>query len=494
MTSTVSDASGLASPPAPLTESARQQTRLIAERALGCEELMRTTLDWVAAVNPAVNAICTLDPDAALAGARAADQRLARGAAPRPLEGLPIAIKDLAETAGLRTTYGSALFADHVPDFSVLYVERLQAAGAIVIGKTNVPEFGAGSQTFNALFGATRNPYDLDCTAGGSSGGAAAALAARMLSIADGSDLGGSLRNPASFCNVVGFRPSPGRVPIVPDRNGYNPLPIMGPMARSVDDLGLMLSVMAGHDPRAALALQEPTAPFATIAPASLNGLRVAATEDLGFLPVVEPVRDCFRESLAGVSAQGAKVVLAAPDLRAAQSVFSVLRAQQFVGGYGSLYRRNPDALKDTVRWNIELGLAATPLELAEATLGLGNLRGRMLDFFERYDVLMLPTVQVLPFSWQLDWPREVAGVAQSDYLGWMASCWLLSTTGCPSISIPAGFAAGGLPVGVQLVGPPGADLRLLQIASAIERLADWGERLPHWQTLVAAAGQAPAG
>ena len=491
MTSTLAAVSG---PPAPLADSARQQTRRIAERALGCEELMRTTLDWIAAVNPAVNAICTLDPDAALASARAADQRLARGAAPRPLEGLPIAIKDLAETAGLRTTYGSPLFADHVPDFSVLYVQRLQAAGAIVIGKTNVPEFGAGSQTFNTLFGATRNPYDLDCTAGGSSGGAAAALAARMLPIADGSDLGGSLRNPASFCNLVGFRPSPGRVPIVPDRNGYSPLPIMGPMARSVDDLGLMLSVMAGHDPRAALALQEPTTPFATIVPAVLKGLRVAASEDLGFLPVAEPVRGCFRESVAGVAAQGAEVVPIAPDLRPAQSVFSALRAQQFVAGYGALYRRSPDALKDTVRWNIELGLAARPAELAEATLGLASLRGRMLDFFEHHDVLLLPTVQVLPFSWRLDWPREVAGVAQSDYLGWMASCWLISATGCPSISIPAGFAAGGLPVGVQLVGAPGGDLKLLQIAAAMERLSNSSERQPDWQALAAVASQAPPG
>ncbi|MFK7913357.1 MAG: amidase [Pseudomonadales bacterium] len=485
MTSTETDRP--VGPPSPLSLSARQQTQLIAQRALSCEALLSTTLDWIDTVNPAVNAICTLDSDAALQAARAADKRLADGAAPRPLEGLPIAIKDLAETAGLLTTYGSPLFADHVPDFSVLYVQRLQAAGAIVVGKTNVPEFGAGSQTFNTLFGTTRNPYDLDCTAGGSSGGAAAALAARMLAIADGSDLGGSLRNPAAFCNVVGFRPSPGRVPIVPDRNGYSPLPIMGPMARTVDDLGLLLSVMAGYDPRAALALQDSTAPFAQIQPAVLQGLRVAASEDLGFLPVAEPVRVCFQESLAPLSEQGVVVTPAAPDLRKAQTVFSVLRAQQFVGGYGALYRRDPDALKDTVRWNIELGLAATPEALAEATLGLASLRAQMLEFFERYDILMLPTVQVLPFAQDLDWPREVAGVAQSDYLGWMASCWLISTTGCPSISIPAGFSDGGLPIGMQLVGPPGADLTLLQVARAIESLSPHGQRVPPWGALIAA-------
>lgn len=488
MTPTTPDANSTAGPPSPLTQSARAQTAAIADRQLSCAELLTVTLQWIDAVNPTVNAICTLAPEPALAAAQDADRRLASGATARPLEGLPIAIKDLTETAGLRTTYGSPLFADHVPDASALYVERLQAAGAIVIGKTNVPEFGAGSQTFNTLFGTTYNPYDLDKTAGGSSGGAAAALAARMLAIADGSDFGGSLRNPAAFCNVVGFRPSAGRVPSVPDRVGYSPLPVLGPMARSVDDLGLLLSVLAGYDSRAALALNEPAAPYAALRSQALGDLRVAITEDLGWLPVEDAVRTQFRAVLEHLAPMVAQLQDRAPDLRLAQSVFTTLRAQQFVAGYGALYRRAPDALKDTVRWNIERGLDASPRALGDAAQGLITLRERMQRFFVDHDVLLLPTVQMLPFAAQLDWPREVAGVPQDDYLGWMASCWLISATGCPCVSIPAGFSADGLPVGLQVVGAPGADLQVLQIALSIEGLEIFAERTPDWRALVGAS------
>ncbi|MGI9328335.1 MAG: amidase [Pseudomonadales bacterium] len=478
------DASALA-PPELLNQSARAQTLAVASGSVTCAALMHTTLEWIERVNPVVNAICTLVPERALESAQQADRRLAAGGTARPLEGLPIAIKDLAETEGVRTTYGSPAFAEHVPTHSVLYVQRLEAAGAIVLGKTNVPEFGAGSQTFNPLFGTTVTPYDPNCTSGGSSGGAAAALAARMLAIADGSDLGGSLRNPAAFCNVVGFRPSPGRVPKVPDRDGYNPLPIVGPMARSVDDLGLMLSVMAGPDQRAALSIDQPASAFAALRPANLAGCRIAVTEDLGMLPVVPEIRNSAR-SAADVFAQlGAELEYTEPDLHLAPMVFSRLRAQHFVTGFAELYRRSPEQMKDTVRWNIELGLSATPTQLGEAQRGLNTLRAEMLRFFATRELLILPTTQVLPFAKAIEWVREIEGQQQQDYLQWMASAWLLSVTGCPVVSVPCGFSNTGLPMGLQIVGPPGADRKVLEAALAYEQATGFGQQQPQWSSLL---------
>lgn len=481
---TVDSAAALA-PPELLSQSARAQTQAVASGAVSCEALMQTTLGWIERVNPVVNAICTLVPERALEKAQQADRRLAAGDAARPLEGLPIAIKDLADTQGVRTTYGSPVFAEHVPTTSVLYVQRLEAAGAIVLGKTNVPEFGAGSQTFNPLFGTTVTPYDPTCTSGGSSGGAAAALAARMLAIADGSDLGGSLRNPAAFCNVVGFRPSPGRVPKVPDHDGYNPLPIVGPMARSVDDLGLMLSVMAGPDQRAALSIDQPTAAFAKLQPAKLAGWRVAVTEDVGMLPVVPEIRSSVRSAAKVFAKLGAELENTEPDLRLASMVFSRLRAQHFVTGFAQLYRRSPNQLKDTVRWNIELGLAATAEQLGEALRGLNALRAEMLRFFATRELLILPTTQVLPFAKTIEWVREIEGQQQQDYLQWMASAWVLSVTGCPVVSVPCGFSAGGLPMGLQIVGPPGADLKVLEAALAFEQATGFAQQQPQWSSLL---------
>jgi amidase len=455
------------------------QRRLLEDRQISCVELVTTHLEWIERVNPVVNAICTLVPELALGQARAVDAALAAGEDPGPLAGLPVAIKDLVITAGIRTTHGSPLFAHHIPDRDAVHVARLKAAGAVLLGKTNTPEWGAGSQTFNTLFGATVNPYDPSLTSGGSSGGAAAALAARMLPIADGSDLGGSLRNPAALCNVVGFRPSPGRVPAAERAQAWNPLSVLGPMARSVEDLGLLLSVMAGRDLRDPLSLADDPAQFADIRPRDGSGVRLAWSEDLGFVPVAGAVREVFRGARSAFDSLGCRIEDVAPPLEDAPGVFQVLRAHSFAGRLASYYDESRDQLKDTVQWNIEKGLAQTTREVASAEVAQGVIYRNMVAFFENHDFLVIPTTQVLPFSKDVEWVREIEGTTFDDYLGWMEICTAISVTGCPSVSMPCGFGEGGLPVGLQIVGPPGADLAVLEFARAFESATRYAERLP---------------
>lgn len=459
--------------------TATELAGMIRRREVSARELLEATLDRIEAVNPTVNAIVTLVPDMAHAWAAEADAATARGDDLGPLHGLPIAHKDLELTAGIRTTLGSPLFAEWVPDVDGLVVERLRAAGAITIGKTNTPEFGAGSQTFNAVFGATRNPYDTSTTCGGSSGGAAVALAAGMTAIADGSDMGGSLRNPASFCNVVGLRPSYGRVPSWPNRTPWSALGTSGAMARNVDDLALQMQVLAGPDPRVPISLPEDGAAFTRVGAdptLSLAGLRVAWTPDLG-LPVDAAVRTALAHVPDRLAELGCAVTGDAPDLTDASFIFQTLRAWHFEISAGELYDRAPDRMKDTVRWNVELGRSLGLPDHARAAVAHTQLIERVRAFFERYDVLALPTSQVVPFDVELDWPREVEGQTMDTYIDWMRTCCDITLTGCPAISMPAGFTPEGLPVGVQFVGPPRADVELLRFAREWERAEPVGLR-----------------
>jgi len=350
---------------------ARDLVARMARGEISCVETMRAFLERIEALNPAVNAICTLDPDGAMEAAQEAERRRSAGREPGPLYGLPMAIKDLVEVAGMRTTYGSPLMRDNVPDSDALFVQRLRAAGALVIGKTNTPEWGAGSHTFNPIFGHTRNPYDLERSAGGSSGGAAAALATGMLPLADGSDLGGSLRNPASFCNVVGFRPSPGRVPVHPSRSLYEPLSVLGPMARDVEDAGLLLSVMAGPDPRDPLSIEQDASVFRAPLGRDLRGLRVAWSPDLGHLPVEPAVIEALQPALQTLEDLGCRVEAAEPDLRDAEEIFLTLRSVTFAAEFGPLLEGAREHLKDTVVWNTERGLGVDALELGRAGAAL---------------------------------------------------------------------------------------------------------------------------
>ncbi len=463
----------------PATELAAR----IRARELSATEVMEAHLRRIERLNPLVNAIVTLVPDQAMAEARACDAALAAGTAPgrerAPLLGLPVAHKDLAETRGVRTTYGSPIFADHVPDFDALIVARLKAAGALTVGKTNTPEFGAGSQTFNPVFGATRNPYDLSKTCGGSSGGAAVALACGMVPLADGSDLGGSLRNPASFCNVVGFRTTPGRVPVWPFKAPYLPLSVEGPMARTVGDVALMLSAIAGPDPRVPLSLDEPGHGFAGLSVDDVRGLRVAWSADLGGLPVDPRVEAVVGGQRATFEALGCTVEEAAPDLRDADEIFVTLRALGFELGLGALLEHERERMKDTVVWNIEQGRQLTGPQVGRAMRLHGELLGRVHQFFERYDYLVLPVSQVPPFPVDQPYVTEINGVAMGSYLEWMRSCYQVSVMCCPAIAVPAGFTPEGLPVGLQIVGRPRDERGVLRLALAYEAATGLWRRAP---------------
>lgn len=460
--------------------TARELAALLAAREVSAREVVRAHLARIERTNPAVNAIVTLIPEQALAEAHQADQRLARGAETGPLHGLPIAHKDTHDTAGVRTTYGTPLLADNVPDRDELIVERMRAAGAITIGKTNVPEFAAGSHTFNPVFGATRNPYDPSRSAGGSSGGAAAALACGMQPLADGSDMGGSLRNPASYCNVVGFRPSPGRVPTWPEETAWATMAVQGPMARNVADTALLLSVMAGPDPRSPISLETPGRTFRRSLHRDPAELRVAWSPDLGGRLPVEPAVAAVVEDAAHVFAElGSEVEVDCPDFSGAEEVFRTLRAWQFEAGLGAVLAREPDRVKPDLADNIRQGVGLLGTDIARAEKLHSALFHRMRVFFERYDVLLLPVSQLAPFPVEWEWPREVAGEEMHSYLDWMRSSYYVSATGCPALSVPGGFTPGGLPVGVQIVGAHRADFTVLQAGYAFEQATLYGERRP---------------
>jgi amidase len=453
--------------------TAREMAAAVRSRWISARELLDLHLARIAERNPELNAIVSLDEERARAGAAAADQHLASGAPLGPLHGLPHAFKDTHDVAGWRTTYGSRLFADHVPDTDALVVERIRRAGVVVLGKTNVPEFAAGSHTFNPIFGTTRNPADPSRSAGGSSGGAAAALAAGMVPLADGSDMGGSLRNPASFCGVVGLRPSLGRVPSWPTDNLWETTSVSGPMARTVGDVALLLSVLAGPDPRVPTALGDPGSAFAPPITGSLAGLRVAWSPDLGgMLEVDAEVTEVVEHAGRAFAGAGARVFGAHPDLRLADDTFRTLRAWSFWARFGSLLTERPEAFKPSLADNIRSGRSLTGADVARAHAQRTALAETMREFFGRYDVLLMPVSQVPPFPADQEYPTAINGRPMETYLDWMRSAYMITVTGCPAISVPAGTTPSGLPVGLQIVAPHGADRFLLEVAAAFEAAA----------------------
>jgi amidase len=470
---------------------------MLRRREVSAREVVSAHIARIEAFDPVINAIVTRTFETALSHAAAADDELARGQPPGLLHGLPVAHKDLADTAGVLTTYGSPLFATHVPQQDALVVHRMARAGGISLGKTNVPEFGAGSHTVNTVFGATRNPYDHDRSAGGSSGGAAAALAARLIALADGSDLGGSLRNPASFCNVVGLRPSPGRVPGWPFSDVADMFSVSGPMGRTVTDVALLLAVLAGPDPRVPLALDQPPPVVSDpgqirgLLDRDMDGLRVAWSPDLG-LPVDPAVLAVLAPARQVLADLGCEVTDATPDLSGADEVFRTFRAFAFATFRADLLAGNPHLVGPNVAWNIRRGLALTTADLSRATALRAELADRVSAFFADVDVLACPVSQVPPFDVTLDWVHEIDGVQMRTYLDWMASCYLISATGLPAVSVPAGFTAGGLPVGLQLVGRRRGDWDLLAVALAFESATGCGARMPEHAPSLTAAGPLP--
>lgn len=446
--------------------TAREQRDALRAGTLSAYELMQAHLAQIARTNPQVNAIVTLDAEGALAHARHSDALRARGVDLGVLAGLPTVHKDLTEARGLRFTKGSPIFADTVAETDSVIVQRIKAAGAITLGKSNVPEFGAGSQTFNPIFGATRNPYDLQRTSGGSSGGAAAALACGMVPIADGSDMGGSLRNPAAFCGVVGFRASPG---VVPARDGWSPLSVDGAMARTVADMALLLSAMAGYDADATMTVPVDTDALANLTPVSLRGKRVAWAPNWGGLPVESALAEVIAAQRQRFVDLGAIVEDACPDFAGAHEAFQVLRALGFETGLGPLLDEHRPLMKDTVVWNIEAGRALTGPQIAQAQRLQLQVFQAMRQFMQRYDLVVGPVTQVLPFDVNQPYVMQIDDVAMQTYIDWMQSCYLITVTTHPAVSVPCGLSRNGLPVGLQLVGRFRDDLNLLRMAAAFE-------------------------
>ena len=463
-----------------LTElSASELARLVAAREVKPSEVIAAHLKRIAAVNGAVNAVVSLrDEDVLMAEARAADAVPARGW----LHGLPVAVKDLVAVKGLRTTYGSPLFADHLPLADDLVAARMRAAGAIFIGKTNTPEWGHGSHSFNPVFGVTRNPYDLTRSAGGSSGGAAAGLAARMVPLADGSDMMGSLRNPAAFCNVYGFRPSYGRVP--GDAVGDTFMATMateGPMARTVEDVARFLGVLAGENPAVPFGL--PGGDF-TGDPAEMRGLRIGYLGDWGGAYACEPgILDLCRAGLQVLEDQGAMVEEVAPPFPAERlwQAWLTLRAFLNAGAKGAM-RDDPAKwaqLKPETQWEIEQGLTVTAAQVYEASAIRSRWYARAARLFDRFDAMVLPATQVWPFPAEWRWPQAINGRQMDTYHRWMEVVVPVSLLGLPSLAVPCGFGQQGLPMGMQIIGRFGADARVLAIGEAYHRATDWPGRRP---------------
>src|ERR1700674_1889654 len=459
--------------------SAIEMARLIRGKKLSAREALAAHLKQIERVNPKVNAIVTLVAEMAADGAAKADEMQARKENLGPLHGLPVAHKDLLETRGIRTTFGSPLYTDYVPTEDDIVVERMRRAGAITIGKTNTPEFGAGSQTFNKVFGATHNPYDLTKTCGGSSGGAAVALACGLVPVASGSDTGGSLRNPAAFCNIAGFRPSIGRVPNPKAAFAWFTLGTSGCLGRSVTDLAFVLSTIAGPDSRAPLSINEPGERFAHPLDRSFKGVRVAWFKDLGGVPFDARVRTVVDGHRTTFESLGCIVEQAEPDFAPAEVAFRMLRAWNSANTYGARLHEHPDAFKDTLKGEIEEGLRLTGADVARAETAHGQLWRRFQAFLEKYEYFVLPTTQLPPFDINTPYPTEIAGVKFDNYIDWMKSCWYISATANPAASVPGGFTPEGLPVGVQIVGHDKADFTVLQMAHAFEQATGFGKKRP---------------
>lgn len=467
---------------------ARALSDAIRAKRVSCVEVMTAYLDHIDRVNPVVNAIVSLQPrEDLLAQAEARDAQLARGQHQGWMHGMPQAVKDLALTKGIRTTFGSPLFADFVPEVDSAIVERAKRAGAIVIGKTNTPEFGLGSQTYNPVFGTTLNAHDPSRCAGGSSGGAAAALAMRMLPVADGSDMMGSLRNPAAFNNVIGFRPSQGRVPSAPALEAFvQQLGTEGPMGRTVADVAQLLATQAGHDARAPLSLAEDPAVFAEPLRRDLKGARVGWLGDYGGYLAMEPgVLDlCQDNGLKTLETIGCAVEEARLDFPPERIWDTWLKWRHWLVGSGlSVFYADPAKrakMKPEAIWEVEGGQKLSAFDVYRASMARTALYQTVRQAFETYDYLVLPTAQVFPFDAKVHWPKEIAGRTMDTYHRWMEVVVLATLSGCPALNLPVGFNAAGLPMGMQVIGPPRADLAVLQLGHAYEQAAPWvRDRLP---------------
>jgi amidase len=460
--------------------TARQAVDLLKNKKVSPLELINAALERIEQTDGAINALPTICADRARHHAQRlmemqSDNDTSRG----QLHGLPVAIKDLKDVAGVRSTRGSPIYANHVPETSDRLVTNIESRGGVVLAKSNTPEFGAGANTFNEVFGKTRNPWNTDLTCGGSSGGSGAALAAGQIWLATGSDLGGSLRIPASFCSVVGLRPTPGRVAHGPRADPYGTLSVEGPMGRNVGDVALLLDAQSGSYKWDPLSLPSPETSFVDSADTPAVPARVAYTSNLGIATVDSSVVEVGRRAVSTFEGMGSRVDEATIDLGDAEDTFQTLRGTQYVAGVGRLLADHRDLLKDEVIWNIEHGLSLTPLQIGQAEVARGGIINRTAQFFETYDVLVCPTVLAPPFDVDIRYLTEVEGTQLSTYIGWLFMTYALTLTGCPIISVPCGFTESGLPVGVQIMAPWKEEGYLISVASAFEQAVGISDSVP---------------
>ncbi len=460
--------------------SGRDLAQLIRQRKISAREVMGAHLRQIARLNPKINAVVAkLDDEQCLALADDADRRLARGDHVGLLHGLPFAFKDLDPAVGFPMSRGSPIFRDFMPTEDSVLVERLKKAGVIPIGKTNVSEFGMGSHTYNEVYGTTLNPYDLTKSAGGSSGGAGAALAAGLLPLASGSDLGGSLRNPANFNNIAALRPTVGLVPSGPTALPFLGFSVKGPMARSVGDVAFLLSAMAGTDPRDPAVYPSDPNLFSKPLARNFKDVRVAWCLDLGGLPLERQVRSVLEAQRKTFVDLGCVVEDACPDLTGADEIFLRIRAWSYWHTLGPLLKKHRHEMKPEAVWQIEAGAKLGGGDVAAAMARHGELMQRMRQFHERFEFLLCAVNQVAPFDASIHWPREIEGVEMEHYIAWMKSAYWITPTFCPAMSVPAGFTVEGLPVGIQIVGRYRDDFGVLQLAHAFEQATGFGKRRP---------------
>ena len=453
--------------------TAREIRYRLHDRDVSPQELLDTLAARIATVDPSVNALPTLCFE------RAAERARVQDFSGTPLKGLPIAIKDLIAVAGVRTTWGSKIYEHHVPTHSDLLVERLEAHGAIVYAKSNTPEFGAGANTFNEVFGITRNPWDTARSAAGSSGGSAVALATGMAWLATGSDLGGSLRNPASFCSVVGFRPTIGRVPVDPGAVAFDRIAVDGPMARNVGDVAMLFDAMVGRDARDPISLYDPSESFEAAADARTVPTRIAFSKDFGVTPVDPEVATLCERAAGRFADMGIPVEEAHPDFSGLQHVFQTLRAVSFAASLGPLLETHRNVLKPEIVWNIEKGFALTSEEIIRAMTERSRIYARAVEFFDQYDLLLSPATVVPPYPVEQRFVERLGDHEFSNYIEWCSIAYAITIIGAPALSVPCGFTASGLPVGLQMASQPGTEAHLLGAAMLFEDAAGLSGQLP---------------
>jgi amidase len=451
----------------------------IRSREVSVKDVVQSHINQIEKYNNEVNAVVTKDFDRALERAKYLDANLSKNSDLPSLFGIPVLHKDLVSTKGIRTTFGSPIYKDNIPDFDALIVQRLKQAGAVTLGKTNTPEFGAGSQTFNQVFGATLNPYDLTKTCGGSSGGSAVALACGMVPIADGGDLGGSLRNPANFCNVVGFRTSIGRVPVWPSTQPWSSLSVQGPMARNIEDIALMLNVISGPDPRAPNSLSDEIDFTASLNTRSFKNTKISWSIDFNGLPIDSRTRKVIESHKSVFEDLGCEIDDTCPDFSLASDVFMTKRAFGMATAHSGILKTHREQIKDTVIWNTEEGLKLTALDIGKAEVKQSQLFETITSFMEMYEFMIFPVSQVPPFPVTDEYVKEINGVQMENYIDWMRSCYYITATGHPAISVPCGFTEDGLPIGIQIVGRYRQEMSVLQLAKAFEDKTEYWKVKP---------------